>query len=38
MAIFCGSEFIIGLAELRTKLGGVAWHYDVDRRMGGNVA
>lgn len=31
-------EFIIGPAELRTKLGGVAWHYDVDRRTDGNVA
>jgi len=38
MAILRPWEFIIGPAELRTKLGGVAWHYDVDRRTDGNVA
>jgi hypothetical protein len=39
MAILWLWEFIIGPAQLRTKLRGVAWHYDVDRRRtDGNVA
>jgi len=47
IAILLLREFIIGPAELRTNLRGVAWHYDatcvhrgaaVDRRMVCNVA